>query len=132
MLTHYRYTVAPPFIDTMLSVKNKREIDGLRRAYLRDGASFVRYILWLAALTLTIDDLQVRFLAWLETKLAEGYDITEYEAASRLTEFRRHNKHFMGLAYKSISATGANAALPHYTPKKSTAHMIERDTPYLK
>lgn len=38
----------------------------------------------------------------------------------------------MGLAYKSISATGANAALPHYTPKKSAAHMIERDTPYLK
>ncbi|KAF9455355.1 peptidase M24, structural domain-containing protein, partial [Collybia nuda] len=113
MLTHYRYTVAPAFVETMLSVKNKREIDGLRRAYLRDGASFVR------------------FLAWLETKLSEGYDITEYEAASRLTEFRRHNKHFMGLAYKSISATGPNAALPHYTPKKSTAHMIERDTPYL-
>ncbi|KAF9455250.1 Creatinase/Prolidase N-terminal domain-containing protein, partial [Collybia nuda] len=103
MLTHYRYTVAPAFVETMLSVKNKREIDGLRRAYLRDGASFVR------------------FLAWLETKLSEGYDITEYEAASRLTEFRRHNKHFMGLAYKSISATGPNAALPHYTPKKSTA-----------
>jgi hypothetical protein len=35
----------------------------------------------------------VRFLAWLETKLAEGYDITEYEAAWRLTEYRRKNKH---------------------------------------
>lgn len=62
----------------------------------------------------------------------EGYDITEYEAASRLTEFRKKNKNFMGLAYENISATGANAALPHYSPKKLTAAMIERTTPYLK
>jgi Xaa-Pro aminopeptidase len=76
--------------------------------------------------------LQVRFLAWLEAKLSEGYDITEYEAASRLTEYRRHNKYFMGLAYENISASGPNAALPHYSPKKSTARMIDRDNPYLK
>ncbi|KAG5638225.1 hypothetical protein H0H81_001226 [Sphagnurus paluster] len=114
MLTHYRYTVAPSWIEHTMAVKNETELDGLRRAYQRDGAAFVR------------------FLAWLENKLNDGYDITEYEAASRLTEFRRSGKHFMGLAYKSISATGSNAALPHYTPRKSTARMIERDTPYLK
>ncbi|KAF8149398.1 peptidase M24, structural domain-containing protein [Crassisporium funariophilum] len=113
MLTHFRYTVAPSYIEHMMSIKNETEIDGMRRAYLRDGVSFVR------------------FLAWLEAKLAEGYDITEYEAAFRLTEFRRKNKHFMGLAYENISASGANAALPHYSPKKSTAHMIGKDTPYL-
>ena len=75
---------------------------------------------------------QVRFLAWLEAKLAEGYEITEYEAAFRLTEFRRKNKHFMGLAYENISASGPNAALPHYSPRKSTAAMISRDLHYLK
>lgn len=74
----------------------------------------------------------MRFLAWLETKLNEGYDITEYEAAQRLTEFRRKNKHFMGLAYENISASGPNAALPHYSPRRSTARMIDRDAPYLK
>jgi len=73
----------------------------------------------------------VCFLAWLETKLNEGYDITEYEAAQRLTEFRRKTKHFMGLAYENISATGPNAALPHYSPRRSTARMIDRNTPYL-
>ncbi|GLB45010.1 putative peptidase M24B family protein [Lyophyllum shimeji] len=113
MLTHYRYTVAPNWIEHTMAVKNETELEGLRRAYLRDGASFVR------------------FLAWLEAKLNDGYDITEYEAASRLTEFRRHNKNFMGIAYKSISASGPNAALPHYTPRKSTARMIDRETPYL-
>ncbi|KAJ7802021.1 peptidase M24, structural domain-containing protein, partial [Mycena olivaceomarginata] len=71
------------------------------------------------------------FLAWLETKLNEGYDITEYEAAQRLTEFRRKTKHFMGLAYENISASGPNAALPHYSPRRSTARMIDRDALYL-
>lgn len=113
MLTHYRYTVAPSWIENTMAVKNETELEGLRQAYQRDGISFVR------------------FLAWLEGKLADGYDITEYEAASRLTEFRRHNKHFMGIAYKSISASGANAALPHYTPRKNPPTMIERDSPYL-
>ena len=27
----------------MMSIKNDTEIDGMRRAYLRDGVSFVRY-----------------------------------------------------------------------------------------
>lgn len=113
MLTHFRYTVMPSYVNSMKAIKNDTEIDGMRRAYLRDGASFVK------------------FLAWLEDKLARGYEITEYEAAFRLTEYRRSNKHFMGLAYENISASGSNAALPHYSPTKSTAAMIDRDTPYL-
>ncbi|KAF9490673.1 Creatinase/aminopeptidase [Pleurotus eryngii] len=113
MLTHFRYTVTPSHVERMLSLKNPVELDGLRRAYLRDGVAFVR------------------FLAWLEVKLSEGYDITEYEAAFRLTEFRRRNKYYMGLAYANISASGPNAALPHYVPHKATARMIDRDTPYL-
>ena len=114
MLTSFRYTVVPSFVEHMMSIKNETEIECLERAYLRDGVSFVR------------------FLAWLETKLAEGYDISEYEAAWRLTEYRRKNKHFMGLAYENISASGPNAALPHYSPKKSSSAMISRDHPYLK
>ncbi|KAG6895821.1 hypothetical protein C0992_012292 [Termitomyces sp. T32_za158] len=114
MFTHFRYTVSPSYVERMMALKNETELEGLRRAYLRDGAAFVK------------------FLAWLEGKLQDGYDITEYEAASRLTEMRRSGKHFMGIAYKTISATGSNAALSHYTPLKSTAKFINRDTPYLK
>ncbi|KAF9050549.1 peptidase M24, structural domain-containing protein [Panaeolus papilionaceus] len=113
MLTHFRYTIATSPIETMMSIKNETEIDGMRRAYLRDGAAFVK------------------FLAWLEAKFAEGFDITEWEAAFRLTEFRRKNKNFMGLAYENISASGPNAALPHYSPKKATAAIIRKDVPYL-
>ena len=75
---------------------------------------------------------QVKFFAWLESKLDDGYDITEYEAAFRLTEFRRKNEHFLGLTYEPVSASGPNTALPQYTPKKSSASIISREFPYLK
>jgi Xaa-Pro aminopeptidase len=45
MLTHFRYTVAPCILDEMKAVKNETEIDGMKRAYARDGAAFVRAIL---------------------------------------------------------------------------------------
>ncbi|KAF8550637.1 Creatinase/aminopeptidase, partial [Imleria badia] len=113
MLTHFRYTIVPSHVDNMKAVKNEVELEGLRRAYLRDGAAYVKW------------------LAWLEHKIQQGYDITEWEAAWRLTEYRRQNKHYWGLAYENISASGANAALPHYTPSKMSARMIDRETPYL-
>jgi hypothetical protein len=88
----------------------------------------------------------------LEYKLSQGYDITEYEAASHLTEFCRKNKYFIGLAYENISVSGPNAgqpirpffglllciadstcsALPHYSPIKLKAWMINHENLYLK
>ena len=91
MMTSFRYTVLPSFIEERKAIKNETEIKGMRNAYLRDGAAYVRW------------------LAWLESKMQQGYDITEYEAAFRLTEYRRKNKNYMGLAYENISASGPNA-----------------------
>ena len=113
LLTRSRYTVMPSYVNSMKAIKNDTEIDGMRRAYLRDGISFAK------------------FLAWLEDKLSKGYEITEYEAAFRLTEYRRTDEHFMGLAYETISASGPNSAFPCYSPAVSTAVTIDRETPYL-
>jgi len=113
LLSHGSYTVLPSDVDHLISVKNPTEIECMRRAYLRDGVSYVR------------------FLAWLDTKLTDGYDISEYEAGWRLTEFRRKNKNFMGLAYENSSASGPNAALPHYVAHRSDCMMIDRETPYV-
>jgi Xaa-Pro aminopeptidase len=63
MLTHFRSTVTSFIIDDVKAVKNETEIEGMRRAYLRDEASFVRW------------------LVQLENKLSQGFDVTEYEAA---------------------------------------------------
>ena len=92
---------------------------------------------------------QVRWMAWLDNKFRMGFAITEFEAAERLTEFRKETQKFMGLAYENISASGPNAgsllsmisllyvlkpislAIPHYSPTRSNARMIDRTTPYL-
>jgi Xaa-Pro aminopeptidase len=113
MLTNFRYTVVPPYVDEIQAIKNAVELEGQRRAYLRDGVAFVRW------------------LAWIEQKYSQGFEITEYQAAFRLNEYRRGNQYYKGLAYDSISASGPNAALPHYIPRKSSARLIDRETPYL-
>jgi Xaa-Pro aminopeptidase len=79
MLTHFRYTVEPSYIEKTMAIKNDGEISGSKRAYLRDGVSFVR------------------FLAW-------GYKISEWEARFRLTEFRRKKKNFVGIVHQNVSA----------------------------
>lgn len=91
MLTSFRYTVLPSFVDDMKAIKNEVELEGMRNAYLKDGAAWVRW------------------QAWLEAKMSQGYDITEYEAAWRLTEFRREQEGYRGLAYSNISGSGPNA-----------------------
>ncbi|KAI9511197.1 Creatinase/aminopeptidase, partial [Russula earlei] len=42
-----RYSLAPSIIEEMKSVKNEVEIQGLKRAYLRDGACYVQFLAWL-------------------------------------------------------------------------------------
>ncbi|TFY78931.1 hypothetical protein EWM64_g5074, partial [Hericium alpestre] len=113
MLTHFRYTVLPAHIDTLRGVKNEVEIQGQRRACVRDGACFVR------------------FLAWLEEKMALGVEVSEWAAGWYLDEFRRKAKNYMSGAYESISAAGPNAALPHYTPMKEGCRLLDKETPYL-
>jgi Xaa-Pro aminopeptidase len=54
----------------------------------------------------------VRWLAWLDQKYSQGYEVSEYEAAHRLTEFRLSNKYYKGLAYEPISASGPNGGKP--------------------
>lgn len=91
MLGSARYIIAPSYIDELKAIKNDVELLGLERAYIRDGAAFVKW------------------MAWLEEKFHQGFAITEYEAAYRLTEFRKQGENFMGLAYENISASGPNA-----------------------
>lgn len=100
-------------VEGLKAVKNEVEIEGFRRAYLRDGASWVRWA------------------AWLEEKIQAGKQITEFEAAEELTNYRQTNQNFAGLAYDNISATGPNAALPHYEPTAESSSIINRKTPYL-
>ncbi|GEM10484.1 xaa-pro aminopeptidase [Rhodotorula toruloides] len=100
-------------VETAQAVKNEVEIQGFRNAYLRDGAAWARW------------------QAWLEEQLEKGKEVTEWDAGEKLTSFRKGGQYFAGLAYENISATGENAALPHYEPSLDRPTPISRDSPYL-
>ncbi|MGM9735411.1 MAG: aminopeptidase P family protein [Candidatus Cryptobacteroides sp.] len=86
------------------AVKTDSEIAALRQTYQDDGVAMEM------------------FLHWLESEVASGEALTEWEASERLTEFRAEIPGYRGNSFENISAYGENAALPHYcTPRKGSA-----------
>ena len=82
------------------ALKNASEVEGMRRAHIVDGVAVVR------------------FFHWLETTLARGSVVSEWDAAVRLGQFRQEIAEYRGDSFETISAWGEGAALPHYvTPK---------------
>ena len=86
------------------AVKTESEIENMRQAYIEDGVAMER------------------FLHWLETEVATGRPVNEWEASERLTAFRAEIPGYRGNSFENISAYGAGAALPHYsTPREGSA-----------
>lgn len=86
------------------SVKTVSEIAGMRQTYVEDGVAMER------------------FLHWLETEVASGREVDEWEASERLTAFRSEIPGYRGNSFENISAYGPGAALPHYsTPREGSA-----------
>ena len=91
------------------AVKNDVEIAGMREAHLEDGLAMER------------------FFFWLERMVEAGEPVNEYEAALQLHSFRSGIEGFRGESFETISAYGANAALPHYvTPESGSAELDAR------
>ncbi|CAH7686177.1 Xaa-Pro dipeptidase [Phakopsora pachyrhizi] len=96
------------------SLKNSTEIEGFRKAYLRDGLAWCRWA------------------AWLERVMEkEESELDEWKAAIEFDKIRALDPLFVGLSYPNISATNENAALPHYEPIEARSRVIDRETMYL-
>lgn len=100
-------------IELLKSIKNETEIDGAKRAHLKDGRALIK------------------FFSWLEKELINGELIDEVEADEKLTEFRRQEEDFVGLSFATISASGANGAIIHYSPTKGQCSLIDPSKMYL-
>lgn len=101
-------------IDYFKSVKNSTEIENFKKAQLKDGVALAKYF------------------SWLENKLIiEEEFIDEFVAAEQLIKFRKEEEHYMGNSFETISSTGANAAVIHYSPAKDNCSMIDPSKIYL-
>jgi Xaa-Pro aminopeptidase len=92
--------------------KNAIEIEGTRKAHIRDGAALTR------------------FLAWMAREAPNGH-LTEIEAAEALEGYRRQTDSLTDLSFDSISGAAPHAALPHYRVTKSSNRKINNNEIYL-
>ncbi|KAL1412078.1 hypothetical protein Q8F55_003075 [Vanrija albida] len=107
------FEVRRSYVTDAKARKNATEIEGFRRAHIRDGAALVRYF------------------AWLEDVLNKGEQWTEFDAATQLENFRKEGKNFKGLSFDTISSTGANAAVIHYSPSETNSAVVDINQIYL-
>ncbi|KAI0316094.1 Creatinase/aminopeptidase [Amylostereum chailletii] len=107
------YAVARSPVATLKAIKNDAEVAGFRACHIRDGAALARYF------------------AWLEEQLDAGAEISESEGADRLEKFRSELDLFKGLSFTTISSTGPNGAIIHYSPDPKDCAIIRKDQIYL-
>ncbi|CDR87903.1 probable aminopeptidase P, cytoplasmic [Sporisorium scitamineum] len=96
------------------AIKNDVELEGFRASHIRDGAAWVRWAAWLE------DHVKVK-----------RSTIDEWQAAVKFQEYRKQLPLYAGDSYDAISATGPNAALPHYETPEKGSRVIDCETPYL-
>ncbi|SDX38076.1 aminopeptidase P family protein [Litoreibacter albidus] len=84
--------------------KNPVEIDGTRRAHLRDAQAMVK------------------FLAWLD---AQKPGLTEIEVVSALEGFRRDTNALRDISFETIAGAGPHGAIVHYRCTESTNRAVQ-------
>ncbi|KAL8540826.1 hypothetical protein ACS0TY_002157 [Phlomoides rotata] len=95
------------------AVKNEAELDGMRNSHLRDAAALAQ------------------FWAWLEKEVSDGVILTEVDVADKLLEFRSEQDGFVGTSFDTISASGANGAVIHYTPEPISCSVVDPEKLFL-
>lgn len=93
-------------VQLLKSRKTAQELDLLRQTMRHDGAALCE------------------LFAWLENSLAEGVTLTENDVAQKLNTLRSRLPGFLDLSFTTISAAGANAALPHYSPSETDSAVV--------
>lgn len=87
--------------------KNDVEIEGSRRAHIRDGAALTRFLHWVDTVA--------------QVKLPD-----EREVVEALEGFREATGELKDLSFDTIAGVAANGALPHYKPVGSTIRKMEQ------
>ncbi len=94
------------------ATKNSVEIEGSRRAHIRDGAAVAK------------------FLHWLSENGPSG-TLDELSAERKLRSFRETGENFRDLSFNTISGSGPNGAIVHYRASEASNRPLEPGSLYL-
>ena len=89
------------------AIKNVVEIEGARRAHVRDGAAMVRFLAWLA-------------------QQQPGKGLDEITVVERLEACRRETGALREISFDTISGSGPNGAIVHYRVNEASNRKIGR------
>ncbi|OJX09873.1 MAG: hypothetical protein BGO77_05515 [Caedibacter sp. 37-49] len=92
--------------------KNNAELEGMRRAHIRDGAALTT------------------FLHWVKKEGPKGH-LDEMQATEKLLACRQRFSEFKKLSFSTISGTGPNGAIIHYKVSPETNQKIAPNDIYL-
>lgn len=93
-------------------IKNKVEIENIRKAQIKDSVA------------------HVRFMKWLKEHIGKE-TITEMSASDKLDEFRAEMGNFIRPSFEPISSYGEHAALCHYTSSPETNVELKEGSVFL-
>ncbi len=104
---------APCPIEARKAIKNGFELRSMEQCHIQDGLAMER------------------FLYWIETSLAEGRSISEWEASVKLDQLRAQASDYLYESFETISAYGADAALPHFVTPRQNSALLQSEGLYL-
>ncbi|XP_014521054.1 probable Xaa-Pro aminopeptidase P [Vigna radiata var. radiata] len=116
------------------ALKNSVELDGLKKAHIRDGAAVVQYLVWLDKKMQDVYGASGYFLekeSAKKEKQLQSLKLTEVTVSDQLESFRASKENFKGLSFPTISSVGSNAAIIHYSPKAEACAELDPDKIYL-
>ncbi|KAF8012463.1 hypothetical protein BT93_I0586 [Corymbia citriodora subsp. variegata] len=116
------------------ALKNQTELDGLKKAHIRDGAAVVQYLVWLDKQMQENYGASGYFVegeTLAQKKQLKGNKLTEVTVSDKLESFRASKENFKGLSFPTISSVGPNAAIIHYSPQPDTCAELDADCIYL-
>lgn len=87
-------------------IKDENEIACARKYHETDAVSMIKFIRWVK-------------------EAVKTEELTEYDVAKKIDEFRKQNEGFFDLSFETIAAYKENAAIVHYSPKKVGSKMLK-------
>ena len=105
------FFIREDIIENIKYIKNPIEIEGFRKANLKDSVALIK------------------FFAWLEEELVtkNRKDLNEYEIGIKNKQVREDQENYMGESFAPICACGPNAAIIHYEQNENLHSDANKD-----
>jgi len=97
-------------LELLKACKNPSEIEGIKKAHMKDAVSLINFIYWLENNWKNKD---------------------EFEIGEQLLAFRSQDPDFQGPSFETIAGYGSNSAVIHYRADKKTAQKLSDQNLFL-